>query len=532
MITPAGDIKDMTVPWLFQELRSEKKTGTAVFSRDAAVKKVFFQGGDIIFASSNVDEDRLGDFLLRAKRITQAQYDVSSEIVGKTGKKLGAVLVELGFISPQDLVSGVKHQVKQIILGLFGWRTGNYSFDEGPLPIADIIPLHMSTGNVIIEGVRGLEWGVVRKSLPPLKTTLRPASDPSLLFQSADLELDHRSVLGLIDGNRNLEELCSLSGMGDFNTLKTIFVLLALKMIEKGEIRTEEEKRFVREVVRETVTAGRQSSKDRAPQEQRPAASTETAAAAITRQAIQDAFDAIKSQDHYQVLGVAAKATSQEIKKAYFKLAKVYHPDRHFEPEMNDMKGKLELLFTRIHDAYQTLSDPARRQEYNLAPARKPSSAQYEERRPEDYVENAAEKARQAAAYYDAGMNDFKGGNFLGAAESLAWATRLNPEKAPYFYYYGISLSRIPRRKHEAEENLRRAIAIDRRKPEYYLELGSLYLKGGLKTKAIAVYNEALRENPNSDKIREALDAAGAEQPEEKEGASAGLFSKRFKDKK
>src|SRR5574341_1234677 len=156
MIPPAGDIKDMTVPWLLQDLRTGKKTGTVVMTRDPEIKKIFLQEGDVLFASSNVEDDRLGEFLLRSRKITRAQFDKSSEIVVKTGKKLGAVLFEMGVLSAHDLVTEVKLQVKDIILKLFSWREGRYLFDSGPLPVSEIIPLHMSTGDLIIEGIRGL----------------------------------------------------------------------------------------------------------------------------------------------------------------------------------------------------------------------------------------------------------------------------------------------------------------------------------------------------------------------------------------
>ena len=77
MIVPEGDIKDMTVPWLFQGLRTENKTGTLVFTRETATKKIYFQSGDVIFASSNLDDDRLGDFLLRSDKLTKAQFDAT-----------------------------------------------------------------------------------------------------------------------------------------------------------------------------------------------------------------------------------------------------------------------------------------------------------------------------------------------------------------------------------------------------------------------------------------------------------------------
>src|SRR3990172_3046338 len=79
MISPAGDIKNvMDVPWLFQGLRAEKKTGTVVFAREKAIKKVYFQNGDIIFAASNLSEDWLGEWLVRAGKLTREQCATSS----------------------------------------------------------------------------------------------------------------------------------------------------------------------------------------------------------------------------------------------------------------------------------------------------------------------------------------------------------------------------------------------------------------------------------------------------------------------
>lgn len=59
--------------------------------------------------------------------------------------------------------------------------------------------------------------------------------------------------------------------------------------------------------------------------------------------------------DHYQILGVAKTATPDEIKKAYRKLASKHHPD----------KGGDTAMFQQIQTAYENLSDPQKRQEYD-----------------------------------------------------------------------------------------------------------------------------------------------------------------------
>jgi molecular chaperone DnaJ len=66
-------------------------------------------------------------------------------------------------------------------------------------------------------------------------------------------------------------------------------------------------------------------------------------------------------QDHYKVLGVPRKAPAGEIKKAYRKLARQYHPDK------NPGDAKAEERFKQISQAHDVLGDPDKRKEYDRA---------------------------------------------------------------------------------------------------------------------------------------------------------------------
>lgn len=65
-------------------------------------------------------------------------------------------------------------------------------------------------------------------------------------------------------------------------------------------------------------------------------------------------------RDYYEVLGVSKNATDEELKKAYRKLAKKYHPDAN-----PDNKKEAEAKFKEVNEAYETLSDAQKRKMYD-----------------------------------------------------------------------------------------------------------------------------------------------------------------------
>ena len=68
---------------------------------------------------------------------------------------------------------------------------------------------------------------------------------------------------------------------------------------------------------------------------------------------------AIFSKEYYKILAVSSNASQAEVKKAYYNLAKKYHPDR------NPGDPKAEALFQKVAEAYEVLGDDVKRKEYD-----------------------------------------------------------------------------------------------------------------------------------------------------------------------
>jgi len=481
MITPSGIIKGMTIARLFQEFRIGKKSGTLVASRDNETKKIYFRSGEIIYASSNQPADQLGPSLLNAGLITEQQHAAAVEAAHNTGKPLGAVLVERGFLAPNKLVEGAKHQVSKIVTSVLAWIDGKYSLDSQPIPIGEIIPLQLSAGALVLSSADSLDWKTIRKSLPSLNAIMVPGKDGPAHQQGIVLNRDQLDILALADGRRTIEEICAVSEAGDFITLKTLYALCALGILDVGSGKIAE-------------------------QHAAPAADAASVDGAVSKETILRAFDALESQDYYQILDISRSAEPHEIRKAYFRFAKMYHPDRHTDSDMAELKDQLNTLFINVTEAYNILSREDSREKYTSALGR---GVKRYSRGDEVPASQQNTQKTTAMTQFNEGLKQFHLNNFWGAEEAFSWAVKLDPSNAEYVFHHGLALARIPRRRHDAEVLFKQALKMAPSKIDYYMELGTFYSKNGLKAKALATFNDALRRDPNSLKVQEAIKNIG-----------------------
>jgi len=148
--THQGSLRDVALADILRDLLSSKATGILNLQNNGQEKSIYLQEGNIVFASSNLLEDRLGNILVRAGKLTQEQAEAVLKLKGATQKKFGAIIVELGFMTPKDLFDGLKLQVKEIIFSLFRWEDGLYRFAAGQLP-SQTIPLILDPIQLISE---------------------------------------------------------------------------------------------------------------------------------------------------------------------------------------------------------------------------------------------------------------------------------------------------------------------------------------------------------------------------------------------
>jgi curved DNA-binding protein CbpA len=221
-------------------------------------------------------------------------------------------------------------------------------------------------------------------------------------------------------------------------------------------------------------------------------------------------FEQIDTQDLYQVLGVGPSAQVDDIRRAYYALARRFHPDR-FRNEQ--VKPRAEKVFGRITEAYATLSDPETRQRYDQEEAGR--AHQRADQRPADTTVLARQN-------YRTGREHLERGHLAEALGFFVNACQQDPTRVEYLVALGVTQARNPRLRKDAEESLLKAIALDPANADAHAHLGALYDRAGAAERARAMYRKALEWDPDN-----AIARQGLERAEPGRKGILGLFSRK-----
>lgn len=110
---------------------------------------------------------------------------------------------------------------------------------------------------------------------------------------------------------------------------------------------------------------------------------------------------AIPFQDYYQILGVDKNADAKQIKAAYRKLARKWHPDLHTDKK----KPAAEEKFKLVNEAYEVLSDPEKRTKYDKYGSKWNTDSNFEPAPDMDDFQSYAGRSGQAD--HSSGFSDF-----------------------------------------------------------------------------------------------------------------------------
>ena len=277
-----GTLRDFSLADIFQLIGLQKKTGILTLRSQREEARILFMNGMVVGADTNSRklEDHLGHVLVKTHRITQEELEEVLVIQSHTLQRLGQVLIQKGFIQPEDLRDALQVQTTQIIYRLFRWSDGEYHFQQERYVDYDQENFQPITAeSILMEGVRMLdEWPMIEKLIPNFDVLLEKtpkgklvqtssgksfslddrvgdsfdtlledvlsdgSGDTSFEMEDEGLDRQQEMILQLIDGPTVVQEVIDRSGMNEFETCRVLYDLINMGYVRRAVTHDESSK--------------------------------------------------------------------------------------------------------------------------------------------------------------------------------------------------------------------------------------------------------------------------------------------------
>lgn len=400
-------------------------------------KEVYFAEGVPVGAKSNILKECLGRLLVEFGKLNVDKCEESLILMKGLKKKQGEALVKMGFLEESQLPEMLRFQLRVRLLDLFKWEGSNFRFASGE--VIPSVSLGEEAGEIILDGIRG-RYQEIKKELMPFegcyikKTGMFPGILDELCIKILPADVEGKRVKDLIVLGKE--------------PVVFLYTLVLTGAVEIGE-------------------------------------------ASENMKILVEFYKKIEGKNHFEVLGISPGAKEADVKRAYYNLAKLYHPDLYENASDKKIVSIANNVFCLISSAYEVLSyDKSRRE--------------YEEQLRRGVIEGDSTSASRillAEMEFKKGQGYLRVNNFKDAVKSFQTAVNMNPEEGEFYAYLGWAMynmrDKTPEDAARAREYVSRAISMNPRIAKAYYFIGFIYRVEGNIDAALREFDRALRYDPN-----------------------------------
>jgi len=327
-----GKPDSASLPELLRDLYVRQATGLLHFDRDGERISVRLINGQIVGGASSFEAQRLGETMLRHGLLSPADLAEALTIVLRSGRRLGPVLRELGMMGQERLEAAIALRVTQVLSVALSWTDGVHSFEtkEVPIPPTEDLTLKACSGELILRAVRAMsDVDEIGSRLGSLEHVPVQSADPLLRSQHLSLTPAETCVLSSLNPSLTVGDLVERMSIAPGETKRALLGLLCTGLAQ-----------YVPETSR--------------PQE----------ASTSLREEILEVYAGLHTKNHFEILHLPVSASPTEIKSAYVRLVKRFHPDTQSDHAVAGLTDELHAILLRVCEAHSVLRSPDLRARY------------------------------------------------------------------------------------------------------------------------------------------------------------------------
>jgi len=473
---------------LIREIIDSELSGALRLSREAAKVAVYFNSGQPIYAASNLRAHRLREIL---KRKNLASPQLENCPATATDEELAQTLIASGSLKPEELQNVRSGQTSDVLRTALLWTDGDWQFNQ-KVRIPPEIRVSFDVDKLLLETARHLPFPFVKARAEDANAGYSLGSNRS----STSLLPAESFVLARAESAGDVFKLSDISanGLSEEDYLRSVYALSLSGILHRTDWD------FALNIRRPDKGKPKRIA-ELGPAKEKPAT------ASVESTDVEGFLARMKTaRDYYDMLEVPRIATADEIKDAYHKLARQYHPDRFHQVD-SGLRAEIGSVFARIAQAYEVLSDAEQRTAYDQKRPRQATgqvnAKPVQTREPTAPVANKEDS--RAKISFRRGMEALEQNQFDEAARLLGEAATLQPREARYRAQYGHALTFLPNSRRIAESELQAAVAMEPNNSSFRVMLAELYQRIGLRRRAETEAARALVNDPNNQAARALL---------------------------
>lgn len=372
-----GRLSDQPLTELVQEISDARLSGALRLARERAKAAVYFEGGLIAAALSNLRPFRLVEVLRRSGAADPSRfYSLVGEVA--SDEEAAGALLRAGMLDEAGLHKMRERQSKEVLFELLRWTDGEWSFDPRVRLAGSAQGVQLDAGPLLVEAARSLPGEFVAARMRD-DERLAPAEGMNEKIASGlRLQPSEVFVLSRLYTPLHLGEVIAVAGLPEEETRRAVYVLGLAGLLERPD--------------RAHVLPAEALRHAAAQQNQRPAAAPASASAAAEKHAatqeparqrgerepptaepeppaegtVAELLALARGATHYEVLGVARSVAPEEVKRVYYAHARRLHPDRFRRDADEVQRQRIDAAFAKVTQAYEVLKDASLRAAYDL----------------------------------------------------------------------------------------------------------------------------------------------------------------------